>query len=451
MKMNNTDLWVCLLPSYCLEQLDTNHPTTLGDVCVVGDGDKVVILDDGDSHKIQAQYHTRGQFLTQFIPQHNTCITSLSSIASIIHHQVSGDLSSRLLFSSVKDIVMGKDILAILTDVGEMWKMDSRTGQLISKPLLTCVMRISLVGEILTAVTMDSCVYVFDMTKSGESFSEKVVGLSVRKKQDILDNIVEESNKLESITNNLSVMKLRLEQLRTFNQLLLIDFSDLFKMELTVASVDSFSTEKCIKVSVKNLSKYQLLGKYWSLKLDIYLARDMSTLCKTVPLPSSFSFQDTVSCLLPLTKFSDLPLSVRSQLVFRDEVLLPSLPLATMEVTVMDVLTMSWIGVGTRNVVSAKEKFFRSLENNNVCKEGGGVEQSINFLLSWKLADGKNSKVGEVLTASENIPAVWNCLDKTIKISTKFEEAVGEVQVTIVGDDKELLMDVRREIETKLK
>merc|ERR1719206_703162 len=194
--------------------------------------------------------------------------------------------------------------------------------------------------------------------------------LCVRRRGDILKNIVEESQKLESVGRDLTIMKQRLEQLQIFQQLLIADPSNYFSAVVTVIAPNSFSHEKCVKVTLKSLSNYKLMGKYWSLKLDLYLVHEKSTQSKTVPLPSSFSGQDTMSCLLPLSNTAtDLPLSVRSHLVFKDEVLLPSIPLLTNQVNILDVLTLSGVGVGSRKVLTAKEEYIRSLNIPDAVEE----------------------------------------------------------------------------------
>ena len=439
-KIKEADLWVCLLPFQYLP------PGYVGEGCVVGGGDIVVILDGGDNHKIHHQCQTRGQFLTQFIPPVNTSISSLASIASILHHQSTGELSSRLLFSSVKDLVMREDMLAILTNAGDVWKMDSKTGRMKTNPLLTCVSRICLVGNILTAVTTDSAVYMMNMMEEEEDVRGRGGELCVRRRGDILENIVEESQKLESVGRDLTIMKQRLEQLQIFQQLLIADPSNYFSAVVTVTTPNSFSHEKCVKVTLKSLSNYKLMGKYWSLKLDLYLVHEKSTQSKTVPLPSSFSGQDTMSCLLPLSNNStDLPLSVRSHLVFKDEVLLPSIPLLTNQVNILDVLTLSGVGVGSRKLLTAKEEYIQSLGIPEAVEER--ADHRIIFTVERKLSSEKNNKVEEVLTVSKNISSLWNCLDKTVNICTKSEDDISFVEVTLVGDDHQLLRVIKKEIQ----
>jgi len=276
----------------------------------------------------------------------------------------------------------------------------------------------------------------------------RVRDLCVRRKGDILDNIVEESQKLESVGRNLTIMKQRLEQFQIFQQLLLADSSKYFSAELSVTAITRFSDEKCVKVTVKNLSDYNLLGKYWSLKLDSFSVKEKSTQSKTTPLPTSFSRHATMSCLLPISSTaSDLPISVRSHLVFSDEILLPSLPLLTNQVTVLDVLTMSGVGVGSKKVLTDKEKFIRSLVIPRSENGEGDQDHKITFTVERNLYTGKKSKVEEVLSASENNSTHWTCLDKSVNIYTKFEDDKSYVQVTLVGYDYPLLSDLKKEIE----
>merc|ERR1719206_1595947 len=269
--------------------------------------------------------------------------------------------------------------------------------------------------------------------------------LCVRRRGDILENIVEESQKLESVGRDLTIMKQRLEQLQIFQQLLIADPSNYFSAVVTVTAPNSFSHEKCVKVTLKSLSNYKLMGKYWSLKLDSHLFHKKSTQSKTVPLPSSFSGQDTMSCLLPLSNNStDLPLSVRSHLVFKDEVLLPSIPLLTNQVNVLDVLTLSGVGVGSRKVLTAKEEYIGSLSIPDAVEERG--DHRIIFTVERKLSSEKNDKVEEVLGVSKKISSLWNCLDKTVNICTKSEDDIS-FQVTLVGDDHQLLRVIKKEMQ----
>merc|ERR1719206_1081107 len=270
--------------------------------------------------------------------------------------------------------------------------------------------------------------------------------LCVRRRGDILENIVEESQKLESVGRDLTIMKQRLEQLQIFQQLLIADPSNYFSAVVTVTTPNSFSHEKCVKVTLKSLSNYKLMGKYWSLKLDLYLVHEKSTQSKTVPLPSLFSGQDTMSCLLPLSNTAtDLPLSVKSHLVFKDEVLLPSIPLLTNQVNILDVLTLSGVGVGSRNVLTVKEEYIQSLGIPDAVEERG--DHRIMFTVERTLSSEKNNKVEEVLTVSKNISSLWNCLDKTVNICTKSEDDISFVQVTLVGDDYQLLRVIKKEIQ----
>eukprot|EP00090_Calanus_glacialis_P040044 TRINITY_DN69774_c0_g1_i1.p1 TRINITY_DN69774_c0_g1~~TRINITY_DN69774_c0_g1_i1.p1 ORF type:complete len:279 (+),score=115.10 TRINITY_DN69774_c0_g1_i1:33-869(+) len=162
-------IWVCSLPSHWVSPGQLLH-TTAAQLYVVTAGKIAVITDGKTSCHKQLDCHTRGQFLTQFISQAVTHlhISSLTSLASVLHKEDSGEISCRFLFSSVKDMVVGKDMLAILTKEGVVWKMDTQSGQFMSKPLLCCVELVTLVGEVLTAVTRDSMVYTVNMRQEGQ-------------------------------------------------------------------------------------------------------------------------------------------------------------------------------------------------------------------------------------------------------------------------------------------
>ena len=362
------NVWVCSLPSHWVSPGQLLH-TTAAQLYVVTTGKTAVITDGKTSCHKQLDCHTRGQFLTQFISQAvpHLHISSLTSLASVLLKEDSGEISCRFLFSSVKDMVVGKDMLAILTKEGEVWKMDSQSGQFMSKPLLSCVKLVTLVGEVLTAVTMDSVVYTVNMGQEEQVVGRRRRGLKVRNKGDILERIVEESKTIGTLGQATAEKQEHLQQLRIFQQLLLADSAKLFLTELCVAAVNMFSNQKSLQLKFKNVSDFKLLGKFWSLKLDISLLSEKCTQSKTVPLPPSFSGQDTVSCHIPLAAMApeELPLSVSSHLVFRGDLLggglLPSLPLVTDKVTVLDMLSMSGAGVGHRVVESDKEQFFRSL------------------------------------------------------------------------------------------
>ena len=92
-------------------------------------------------------------------------------------------MSCRLLFSSVNDLVVGEDTLAILTKDGEVWKMDKQSGQFVSQPLLSHVRLVTLVGEVLTAVTMDSVVYTLNMRQEEQVVGRGMRVLKVRRKE----------------------------------------------------------------------------------------------------------------------------------------------------------------------------------------------------------------------------------------------------------------------------
>ena len=85
-----------------------------------------------------------------------------------------------------------------------------------SKPLLSCVKLLSLVGEVLTAVTMDSVVYTVNMGQEEQVVGRRRRGLKVRNKGDILERIVEESKTIGTIGQATPEMQEHLLQLRIF-------------------------------------------------------------------------------------------------------------------------------------------------------------------------------------------------------------------------------------------
>jgi len=449
-------IWVCSLPSHWVLPGQLLH-TTAAQLYVVTAGKTAVITDGKTSCHKQLDCHTRGQFLTQFISQAapHLHISSLTSLASVLHKDDSGEISCRLLFSSVKDLVVGKDMLAILTKGGEVWKMDSQSGQFMSKPLFSSVKLLTLVGEVLTAVTMDSVVYSVNMRQEEEVVGRQRRGLKVRKKGDILERIVEESKTIGTLGQATAEKEEHLQQLRIFQQLLLADSAKLFLTELCVEAVDMFSDQKSLKLNFKNVSDLKLLGKFWCLKLDISLPSEKCRQSKTVPLPSSFSGQDTVSCHLPLPALApeDLPLSVRSHLVFRGHLLggglLPSLPLVTDKVTVLDMLRMSGAGVGHRVVESDKEQFFRSLGGDGLLKgDGGGGEHQVSFTVSKVVLEGRKNRLEQFIKSNNNhFSSVWNFFNQTVEIISKSETGREGVDVTLVSDDRSLIGVIRKEME----
>ena len=58
--------------------------------------------------------------------------------------------------SSVNDLVVGKDMLAIHTKEGEVWKMGQSVFVSSCPSHSSCVKLVTLVGEVLTAVTKDN-------------------------------------------------------------------------------------------------------------------------------------------------------------------------------------------------------------------------------------------------------------------------------------------------------
>jgi len=451
-------LWVCCLPTQWVPPGQLLQ-TTAAQLYVVAAGGTAVITDGKTSCQKQLDCQTRGQFFSQFLARSapGTNISSLTSLASILQQEQTGELSCRLLCSSVMDLVMVKGMLAILTKEGVLWKMNRQSGQFQSQPLISCVESIALVGEVLTAVTRDKAVYMFNMMQEELVVENgKMKGLKMRNKGDILEKIVEEAKSLDSLARDTAVVKDQLQQLQIFQQLLLAESAQLFQTELCVAAVSIFSEEKCLKASFKNVSDFKLLGKFWSLKLDISLSKDKCTLAKTVSLPSSFPGQETVSCVLPLppTAASHLPLTVRSYLVFRGHALggglVPSLPLGTNKVTVLDMLSLTGVGLGTKKVVTDKEYFYRSLGGESGPHDEGGCGEHHQLTLSvgrTQVAGGGKGKLEHIVTTSENNPTVWNLFEKTVKISSKSEDKSDSVHVTLASDNISLLRDIRNEIE----
>ena len=84
------------------------------------------------------------------------------------------------------------------------------------KPLLSCVKLLILVGEVLTALTMDSVVYTINMSQERQVVGIGRRGLKVRKKGDALERIVEESKTIGTIGQATPEMQEHLLQLGIF-------------------------------------------------------------------------------------------------------------------------------------------------------------------------------------------------------------------------------------------
>ena len=271
-------------------------------------------------------------------------------------------------------------------------------------------------------------------------------------KGDILERIVEESKTVGTIGQATAEVQEQLQQLRIFQQLLLADSAKLFLTELCVEAVEMFSNQKSLKLNFKNVSALKLLGKFWCLKLDFSLLSEKCRQSKTVPLPSSFSGQDSVTCHLPLPAMApeDLPLSVRSHLVCHllGGGLLPSLPLVTDKITVLDMLRMRGAGVGHRMVQSDKEQFIRSLEGAKVLEGGGGGGGcKVLFTVNKSVLGDKSNNLVEFLSSTQHFSSVWNFFNQTVEITSKSETGREAVNVTLVSDDRSLIEAIRREME----
>ena len=255
-------LWITTIPSVWEPRVRTKSKFQY----VVGTPGLILVIDLSSGKVVSSQERdvTRGQYLSQFLSSvtDSLSLTPLSSLVSL----VSSSLSCSFIRSSIRDIVIHKTKLLILTADGDLWQVSRKTSGAMKTLELTEVVTVCQVGHEVTLLTRDGAVYCLDLNTNKDSVIGKSVGLKTTgNMSDVLQRQVQTLSRVGAAA---SEVQGRLEQIKLYQQLSqrsletlgeIFRFQPEFNASLNLLQVTFGVKEKSLHLS----------GEHWFLKIDV--------------------------------------------------------------------------------------------------------------------------------------------------------------------------------------
>ena len=303
-------------------------------VSLATDGVKVCRRSQGAGRRCHVQ-------LSSLQPQ-DVAVDTFSGLAAVLARRGGGEgARQQFLQGDLREVlVCGSRNLLVLTEAGQLWRLGQQQVR-----LLALVRLVSLYRDSVVAVTEDGAVYCFPPDCAAPctgSARELLPGGGVREAE-VVRGVKAAASELDRIGAECAEEKCQLEQLQLLHGML--DKSrKMFQHSVTVKRRSSECLE--LELELRNVSERELLGRFWSLQLEVRRSGDGRAEVRTFPLPSSLAVQGGLSLLLPLPRLRprDAPLLLQGRLLFRGEggrALLPSQTVVSHEVTVLELLTVT--------------------------------------------------------------------------------------------------------------
>jgi len=393
------------------------------------------------------------QFLQSTVPQFH--ISSLTDLSSIFHAKIesNSEVTCKILQSTLLDIVIGSNILCVLTKDGHLRKMNCTTGKLNHKPLLTDVKSVALLNAILAVKTYDGFLYTFDLSSKEdneceEEFDQGSQGLS--RKGDLVQLIVNESNQINVVNKTTEEWKEKLSQLKLYQIMTQANVEDWFQIDLQVLDTDIVRGQKLLVIDIANRSENMFLGDFWSIKIEISSEINKGMKCKLFSLTNKFAFNDQIKCHfpLPISMASHFPLAVKSLLLYRGNLhcggQLPTLPIGITRITVVDILSMAPVFSVDHETEYNRKMFLKSIgcTPNDITLKNDKQET---FVIDKKLMEN-NSKH---LMFLNNASTTCFFFEKQVKICCSPMKNASDVQVDIVCADELLIERIKQVLKGK--